>query len=406
MSRVRLSYKDGQHNGPNYLRVENYPGSIWGTPIGNRTTYYYTDWTTNSYLGRTLCADNVSPGPPYHKDNDLDIERSWCVPFQMEGYYTVLASYGRRTEYHYEGYGGANTDEWQDASLHFSSVNSAARERLDEYAIEAIANANPTNPDVDILLFLWEFKDFPRLLREHGKRKMKLDRKGALDIQDAASVNLELQFAWAPLIGDLKKLLKFQETVDKRLRYLQRLAKGKQNIHRVLKRSTSYQAGQNWVCREFTFATEYKYSELAWYSLELTATGIPSTYEEQLALAKRLAYSTNISYSTVWNAIPWSWLIDWFTNIGTFLETHSNEIGFTWKNLNVMLTHESSRTTEFLSSTLPSGVTSTSPSYHSIVKLRRISNTLSPDLFKMPVITGRQAGILGSLFLVPQLKGL
>lgn len=48
-----------------------------------------------------------------------------------------------------------------------------------------------------------------------------------------------------------------------------------------------------------------------------------------LARAKSAVYSLRPDSLTAWNLVPWSWMADWFTSTGDFLQANRNVVGMT-----------------------------------------------------------------------------
>ena len=55
--------------------------------------------------------------------------------------------------------------------------------------------------------------------------------------------------------------------------------------------------------------------------------GLPDTDDARMRLAMRAAFGGTIDGSTLWEIMPWSWLIDWNTNMSEFLASERNVIG-------------------------------------------------------------------------------
>lgn len=53
-------------------------------------------------------------------------------------------------------------------------------------------------------------------------------------------------------------------------------------------------------------------------------------------LARRAVLGLTIDASTLWNAMPWSWLIDWYSNMGDFFEANRNIVPVQPGNVTIM----------------------------------------------------------------------
>jgi len=103
-----------------------------------------------------------------------------------------------------------------------------------------------------------------------------------------------------------------------------------------------------------------------------------------------------VDLSTVWQIMPWSWLVDWGGNLGTFLKANRNIIPAQLTQCCVML----HTLTEWDSPGL-SGIKNSTPYSLEPIKIQRESKTrtsVSPSVTaQFPFLSGNQVGILASL---------
>lgn len=224
-----------------------------------------------------------------------------------------------------------------------------------ELATLAISRSNPSKPVVSIPNFLFEMKDLPRMFRDIGNLKIQLKnlKRGRVSTKQFARISsshyLAATFGWAPLINDLRQLLNFQADVDKRIDVLDRLFNKNEGLHRTIGKPNknrngglppfavsvestvnSFQMESSFpsvgvlTAKQQNFTTSTKWASVRW-----KATSLPSTRysnKELQKMARDLVYGKNITPETIWNALPWSWLIDWFVNTGAFVSAGSNSI--------------------------------------------------------------------------------
>jgi hypothetical protein len=226
-------------------------------------------------------------------------------------------------------------------------------------ATEVLARSNPSKPYISVPNFLYEMKDLPGMIRDMGRLNIQLQnlarakKSGNVSPElmagHAAGHYLGAQFGWAPLISDLKKLLDFQKQVDRRINDLDRLFNKNGGLHRTVGKPNPKKGkpgGFVVTSQEFNpqYVTESVFFGVAgnivcnfhkttvtkrWGSVRWTAVSLPSnryTNKELQSLATRLVFGANLNPEAIWDAIPWSWLIDWFTNVGTFLGAYTNVI--------------------------------------------------------------------------------
>jgi hypothetical protein len=138
--------------------------------------------------------------------------------------------------------------------------------------------------------------------------------------------------------------------------------------------------------------------EEKWYTVDLKlTTPLPRDDQEQLALARRLVLGMQFRPETLWNAIPWTWLIDWFANFDDLLGTTQGIVKYEHKNLNLMR-----QTT--LVTTAPSigklpGLNWDEPfTIHCHLKERQVRGVpYALPSFNFPLLNGYQAQIAGAL---------
>lgn len=179
----------------------------------------------------------------------------------------------------------------------------------------------PTKPSFQILNFLYEMKDMPDMLRQ----------RFTPDLKSASNVFLANKFGWQPLLSDCRKMVGLQRDLQKRLIWLLR-HNGKPVRRRVqlLESSTDpiittgqdysgiypvfqtqmYKNGTRWTQRDVTYDKVWA-SALFRYWLPAGPRDINWTRRMLYRI-----YGAQVTPSVVYNAIPWSWLVDWFTNAG------------------------------------------------------------------------------------------
>lgn len=290
-------------------------------------------------------------------------------------------------------------------------------------ATEVLARSNPSKPYISVPNFLYELKDLPKMVRDIGHLKIQLQnlaraRKSnvspSLMTGHAAGHYLAAQFGWAPLISDLKQLINFQKQVDRRINDLDRLFNQNGGLHRTVGKPNPAKGkpgGFVVTSNEHSSATvESGFAPLGlircnihkvstttrWGSVRWTATSLPSTRysnKELQSLATRLVFGANLNPEAIWDAIPWSWLIDWFSNVGSYLGAHTNVIPVQ-PSQPLVMTHRRTTVsyTRIDSASAVFGGNGFTLLEH---KTRALATaTLSASI---PFLSGRQLSILGAL---------
>ena len=201
------------------------------------------------------------------------------------------------------------------------------------------ARSNPTRPVVHLPVFWLELRDVPDMIRQAGRfllhaRNWKQYVRSSLRTRDLATANLAFQFGWAPLIQDLYKLARFQDAVDKRRKEILNATKrgGYRRRISVGTSSASIPAGSGQIANFGNFAsfpveqtpgqmTAVVWAVMKWKNISPN-TGIP-TKDDDLRPYLLGIYPSNV-LENVWEALPWSWLVDYFTGIGDMLAAGNN----------------------------------------------------------------------------------
>ena len=153
--------------------------------------------------------------------------------------------------------------------------------------------------------------------------------RSSLRTRDLATANLAFQLGWAPLLGDLAKLARFQDAVDKRRKEILNATKrgGYRRRIRIGSASDTIPAGSGQTANFGSFAsfpvdqtsgirTAKAWAVMKWKNTSPN-TGIP-TKDDDLRPYLLGIHPSNV-LQNVWEALPWSWLIDYFSGIGDLL---------------------------------------------------------------------------------------
>jgi hypothetical protein len=164
------------------------------------------------------------------------------------------------------------------------------------------------------------------MMKSLGVNLAKLRRSSVTE--QFAAQNLAVQFGWLPLISDLGKLLDFADHVERKRNEIDRLFQ-KGGLRRNVKlgeTSGNYDAATTVAIHRNKDATRRRtFSKKMWGSVRWKPTlpGLAPYYKSK-SLAFRAALGLGLELHTVWEALPWSWLIDYFTSIGDYLAAHRN----------------------------------------------------------------------------------
>jgi hypothetical protein len=241
---------------------------------------------------------------------------------------------------------------------------------LNEQGTKFIKSARPGNPSANLFQFVGELRQIPQLPR--------LRRLGLETFRDLGSNYLNVEFGWKPFVGDLVDMYNTQRKLEKTLQKL------RENNGLIIRRrqkprtttTTSVQCegslsvpfghlgdttiGGNSLLEgyfvggptgvadlglyTFTGQCDYNYSvhdTLTTWSCGNFGYYVPDIGSSQWTeRAKRALFGQNPTPSQLWELIPWSWLIDWFSNVGDIMSNLSGNAvdNETWTNCFAMRT--------------------------------------------------------------------
>lgn len=206
----------------------------------------------------------------------------------------------------------------------------------------------PGRPEVSMGVFAGELRDLPGMLKQACKALLApwriIRRTGPDPIgrglasvasrggKTAAQAFLAYVFGWAPFVRDLQKCYQTSLQID---RVMNEIIQNNGKIRRRggwLKRETSTQVlfnGPTWSACFPALPTGFYASQPRLYKTQTDETlvwfrGAFRYYIEPKKFrskwwnfnTKRLIYGLTLNAETAWNLLPWSWMADWFTNIG------------------------------------------------------------------------------------------
>jgi len=204
--------------------------------------------------------------------------------------------------------------------------------------------ARPGNPVVNMGQNLIELRDAKRLLpwsifkgsfRGIPRRAYNHFSK----LKSWGDSYLSYNFGWAPLIDDLRKAYKLTHEIDDRLAKLRR--NNGRNSRRSRKLRDSSVTTEEVTSTNNAFDFLYTPPLSIWRSGHTVKTVTTTTTDkiwfegnfrywvpdigtlQWSRRAKQALFGLDINPSLIWEVMPWSWLIDWFSNVGDVLSNMS-----------------------------------------------------------------------------------
>jgi hypothetical protein len=254
-------------------------------------------------------------------------------------------------------------------------------------AAELLARTNPNRSGISIPNFVWELREIPHMLKKEGDNLIQSHHKG----------NLAYEFGFKPLLSDLKKLINFSEAVTKRQKELELLFSKGLNRKRDLWSASITggpidiiaQSGDKW---ELHLSVNKTTVRKVWGFVRWFPTNPKLPKGDLRAWARKLEAGAVIDISTLWDGLPWSWLIDWCSNVGDILAANRNIIGASHSAIQLM-----TQTTTTADATMNMPVGTYVPGGWSEVSKKRRTVAYVPVDFQLPMLTQKQLSILGSI---------
>lgn len=252
-----------------------------------------------------------------------------------------------------------------------------------------LARVNPNAGQIGLPEFIKDFKDLPKLIQLGGNSILK---KGA-------GAYLNYQFGWKPLISDVKKLMDFTGRVNRKISELHALYENG-GLHRrrtVANDTVSTQSTYTATGIHVTSIT-CKVSKITqrqrWATTRFVPTTLPPRDESDYRRrAIQIVLGMDLSPGTAWQLMPWSWLIDWFGNVGDYLVQFNNTCPVRATPPCVMTytkTIETHTRTDAQTQMLGGGCVIQRETKSRSIAVPTLSATI-------PFLTGRQLSILGAL---------
>ncbi len=196
------------------------------------------------------------------------------------------------------------------------------------WGAEAYAKMKPTKPSFSALNSIYELKDVPQMLRMRFHHQ---------NLKDLGNFHLGLQFGWLALLRDVRNFVLTHRKAQERLKWL--LAHNGKPVRRRIELAstppepTTYQSPGTYSAFTSSFIIgfyngmpSYRGTEgsddRVWASARCRywLPGGPRDVKWTRSMIRKLYGIDAPSPSVIYNAIPWSWLIDWFSNLGDLIE--------------------------------------------------------------------------------------
>lgn len=274
-----------------------------------------------------ICIDELHKGPPYRSGGPLFLKK---IEVQ---YYDSVNVDARRSNWRYIGKLAANISTDSLRTIYTGLMPSVGA-----YGAEAWNKFRPTKPRSDLGQWFGELRDLPshpfnsRLLREK-----------VLKFKDAGSQYLNYVFGWKPFVQDLIKTYETSKRLYNILRYLRNNNGKWRTAGGTIKNeyTTETVAGGNistpvlstylYLDSSYSKSTLTKivrdtvWFKARWkYYIPDSDFNIQDPKDVWNSRLLRKLYGFELTPSLAWELIPFTWLTDWFLNVGDFMSNLSN----------------------------------------------------------------------------------
>lgn len=265
------------------------------------------------------------------------------------GYGTISGTKGR-WNFH-------NRPYYSDPGASSLSIWNEIEESADDYVSRLLANTNPFRSEISVPVLVWELVEATSLLRF----------KAASFLQFAGGGYLNALFGWSTLISDIQTLAGITQDIERRVLEFNSLVK-KGGLRRKMKLGGGSKtvSGTNYPVHSAYTALVYAnwtrtYTSKVWGSVRWRPKRkdiIPVDKLAQFNLAVRQVFDLEApDPATIWEAIPFSWLIDYFTTVGNMLKAIENSDLVEPYDICIMRTREI--TCSYTPTSIPAGLSAT-----------------------------------------------
>jgi hypothetical protein len=330
-----------------------------------------------------------------------------CYPFDLSHWEVV----GGRINKPYTGFFASwfdnyRADVWDTTNINHLTLADAPGDVA--CATEAVARTNPSKALVDVAGNVLELGGLTQTIRDEGfqaiKRLSKLKfPKNLHQLRQTAQlggeVNLLYNFGIAPIVGDLVKTLEFQDQLSRRVKALKKL-NSKNGYRRTIDIGSYsanvdypevFQSVDEFIVHQMHIITRQQIRAHVRWILD-TPDGKLIPDAEMVALATKAMYTSSLDAISLWEAFPWSWLIDWAYDVGTYFKASRNVVPAYLDGVHI-IRHTR---TEYSWSDYRSGNTVLSAGTVKGERKERNPSFVFPTAH-LPLLSGYQMGILASL---------
>lgn len=368
--------------GSNVILGKMFPAILVnGVPTGQynsvpSNTYVFDYATGARWETLQVTRDNTHPGPPYLSGGDFSsLKYEWCTPYigvfgsgvfdridkmqrYVGGFHPPMSAgafcpSGTQDRFSFSN----NSDLWLTRTVDNTNLPSMAG-----LGDRAWQSTKPKIEKADGAVFGAELRDMPRMLESTGKRFHQIWKamggyytsksevaKGGIRLMRPKKVAddfLSQQFGWMPFLRDLVKfnnvVMNYHDiiasSVAKNNRWVRRrvtleafeeskIIKTEMNnqCHPVLLNQSFFRAPASNTVSELKTTQITAVGKFRYYRPEFDVSVQDNISQWNQAMQFITVSGLRPSPSNLYQAVPWTWLIDWFANVGDYID-HLNDV--------------------------------------------------------------------------------
>lgn len=198
-----------------------------------------------------------------------------------------------------------------------------------------IARTNPSRPAVTPATLIQDLVEIPRQLKGVGRL---FKGRSLLDLREIANQNLAVQFGWLPLVQDVKDVLGLGSYIHRKVGELNRLY-GDQGLKRRIhlgywgdeRKTTNLTIMSSYLIVSADidhFTMSDRWGTVRWKPINSDFPAYRPNDRQIFQKAHQIAsgMTDEGTMAGLWDVIPWTWLTDWFGNVGDYLLRYSNTV--------------------------------------------------------------------------------
>lgn len=344
------------------------------------------------FFGKDYVESVSSPGPPYNMHNAFRSVASDGSPGTMNG------KHGSYSFSNYRVTPGLNST---NLIIGFVTIRDDPS-TWQRWVNKALAEVNFTKPVISLPNVLWELREFPGMLRDLGRVL-----EGGSRASDIPGAHLAWQFGWSPLFQDVQTLMNLGAEIEKAQQlFLKAQSRKKLGGHAETLKHSLVDVFLNAVPGA-SLRREWDVNLEAWWTAHWDILeGYPPLLFGHIAGQYANALGLAAPQAAIWNAIPWSFIVDYFFEVSTLIEATSGLAQYRPATICVMAKVENQIRKEELSSSLSPVGRYTPATYKVTSKARRVY----PDPRARPIFQPwgfiPRLGILSSLVTASALRSV